>query len=256
MENDQDQNAVTSAVNVESAQGGGTWDAIIKMFTAPTRAAQILKEKPKILIPLIITFVLSAVVVIATMKYSMNMQVDMIAKARNLPPEIVDQIRAGSAQLSLVKNLIGAVVGSCFVLLFTLISAGLAMFLGSVLMGGKAGFKAVLSVTAVAGLISALGSIITLPLMFLKGTLLVSIGFAGLLPGKDFTSLLYSFLYQYNFFMIWSVIAAGIGYAVIYEFPRNKGLNVAIISSLIMAVLAIAFRLVGLIMAGVEITLL
>ena len=84
MENDQDQNAVTSAVNVESAQGGGTWDAIIKMFTAPTRAAQILKEKPKILIPLIITFVLSAVVVIATMKYSMNMQVDMIAKARNL----------------------------------------------------------------------------------------------------------------------------------------------------------------------------
>jgi hypothetical protein len=196
----------------------------------------------------------SVIATIAMTKPSMLMQLDLIAKAKNIPPQVLDQIRANMDKVGAQQMITSGLIGGAAVIIFLLISSGVAMFVGSVLMGGKTGFKSILAVTMVSSLIMGLGGLVRLPLVFAKNSILVSIGFAALMPGKDFTSILFTLLYQYDFFMIWSIIAAGIGYAIIYEFPRSKGMWISIISSLILTILVMALRLVGLILAGIELS--
>ena len=235
----------------DSVKVTGIWQVLLHVFTKPSRAFESLKSKPRILIPLVTLIILTVIIVVATMRYSTTLQIDMLSKAKNLPPELFERMKQNSAAISPVS---GAAIGAVTSVIFSLIMAGCAMFMGSVLFGGKSKFKAVWSVALASGLIQAFGGLLRLPLVFLKKSMLVSYGLAAFLPGKDFTSILYNLLYTCDIFMIWSVIVMGIGYAIIYDFPRSRGLTISIVATSVLIIFALVFRTIGLMLAGVEIT--
>jgi len=105
-----------------------------------------------------------------------------------------------------------------------------------------------------AGFISIVGSLVKLPLMAAKNSMYVSFGLAALLPNKDFTSIVYWFLYFFDGFIIWSMIIAGIGYGVVFNISRGKGIAIAVIVTFIVAAISMALMAVGMSLAGVKIT--
>jgi hypothetical protein len=240
--------------STETVPSAGIWSIMLKVFTAPSEAYQALKQKPRVLWPMIIMIVMTAIAAMAMTKPSILMQIDLMARARNIPPQLLEQIRMQMEQGGTSQMITGGLIGGAAVIIFILIAAGVAMFVGSVMMGGKAGFKSVLAVALTSSLIVGLGGLIRLPLVFLKNSILVSIGLAALMPGKDFTSILYSILYQYDFFMIWSIIVAGIGYGIIYDMPRKKGIYIAIMASIIYVILGLASSIFGMVAAGIDMT--
>jgi len=237
----------------DSTPAKSIWGIMIGVFTAPTEAFAEFKKKPQIIIPLIAVLVLAGGAAALMAEYAGMMQYEMLQHSTVIPPQALEEMR----QESLDPNrLTGGLFGGLAIVFFGLLSALVAWFLGSVIFGKKADFKAVWGVELVAGLIPMVGGVLRLPMVYAKGSMLVSYGLAALLPGKDFTSILFSFLYYADIFAIWGIIVAGIGYAAIFGLSRGKGIAIAVIAFVLFAMVSIALTAVGLSFAGVDITFL
>ncbi len=229
------------------------WSIIIGIFTSPTEAFAAYKQKPTIIVPLIIVFIMIAIAGAVTAKYGAMLQYEMLKTSELMPPQALEQIRQSVENPNYIN---AALVGPIVMIIVGLIVALIAMFLGNVIFAGKAKFKPIWGVAILGGIISGLGGLVRIPLVYAKGTILVSIGFAALMPGKDFTSLLYAFLYFADLFAIWAVIVSGIGYSLIFDLSRGKGIAIAAIAFLILTIVGIGLQAIGLSLAGVDINLI
>ena len=232
------------------AQQKSIWSIIMGVFMAPAEAFQAYKQRPTIIVPLILVAVGFAIAGVALAKYNAILQYEMLKTSEMMPPAALDQMRQSIDNPSYIS---GALGGPIFLIIIGLLEALIAMFLGNVIFAGKAKFKPIWGVAILTALITALGGLIRIPLVYAKGTMLVSIGFAALMPGKDFTSMLYAFLYFADVFAIWAVIVGGIGFSIIFDISRGKGMAISVISFLILTFLAIGLQAMGLSLAGVEV---
>jgi len=117
-------------------------------------------------------------------------------------------------------------------------------------------FTPIWGVVLLADLIAMVGGVLRSLLIVAKDSIYVSLGPAALLPGKDFTSILYAILYYTDIFAIWSVIVAGFGYAAIFGISRGKGMTISVVLWAIGILVAVGGQLVGLSYAGVEVSFL
>ena len=122
------------------------------------------------------------------------------------------------------------IIGPLMLMLSPLIAAGLALFIGNVVMAGRASYKQLLSVMLFGEIIYGLGAIIMTPLMLAKGSMNVSISLAALLQKAQVQDPLYVALSKFGAFYIWEFIVIGIGLSIIYGFSRNKGYTLAVLS--------------------------
>ena len=227
------------------------WSIIIGIFTSPTQAMEDFKKKPSLLVVIILTYVLASIIGITTAKYSSMLQYDMLKTSTVIPAEILQEMKTEGEN---ANPWVGGLSGGIVVLIFSLIAAGIAMFIGKFIFAGDANYKTIWAVVLLAGLISMLGGILRIPMVFAKGSMLVSYGFAAAMPGKGFTSVLYSILYYCDFFFIWTVIVEGIGLSKVFGISKGKGITTAAISSGFLIAVMITLSLVGMMFAGVEIT--
>jgi hypothetical protein len=109
-------------------------------------------------------------------------------------------------------------------------------------------------VVLLANLIALVGGVLRSLLVVAKDSIFVSIGPAALMPGKDFTSILYAILYYTDFFAIWSVIVAGFGYAVIFGISRGKGMTISVVLWALGILFAVGAQLIGFSFAGVDVS--
>ncbi len=108
------------------------------------------------------------------------------------------------------------------------------------IMGGTASFKHVMAVVAHSQSVSALGALISAPIMYARGVMSTSIANLGaLLPMLDETSFLAKLLGGIDLFVIWWVVVLAIGLATLY---RKKTSSIAtglfIVYGLILIVIA------------------
>ena len=225
---------------------------VIGVFTSPSATFAEFSRRPQILIPLILTVVIMAVTGAISVKYSSMAQYEMMKTSTVLPPAALEEMRQDALNANPVT---GAIAPAAFVVVIGLLAALVAWFLGSFVFGGQAKFGAVWAVCLMGGLISVVGGLIRLPMVFAKGSIFVSLGLAAILPTKSFTSVLYSICYYLDVFAVWGIIVTGIGYAAIFGLTKGKGVAVAAITSLIFIGLLIGLTAFGLSMAGVDITL-
>lgn len=227
------------------------WNIMVGVFAGPAEAFSAYNKRPRIWAILLVSICLALIFNFFVAEYQSKMQYDIMSKSKSLPPQVLDQMKEDTENPNQVT---GGIAGSVMIVVIGLLSALLAWGIGSFAMGGDSTFKKVWGVSLLGGLVYLVGNLVKLPLMITKGNMYVSFGLAVLMPDKDFTSILYWLLYYLDAFMIWSMIVTGIGYAAVFNISRGKGIAVAVISSLIMTFVMMGLALLGMSLAGVEVT--
>lgn len=230
------------------------WSIIVDVFVSPTRAFADFSRKPRVLIPLILLILLTVVTGYFTNEYSSKMVMEMMKNATKLPPEAMDAMQKSMATQSIARTVMNMVGGALMVTIMGLVAALVSWFLGSFVFGGQSKFLGVWGVTLLGSLIPLSGGLLRVPLMIAKDSIYVSFGLAALFPDKDFTSFMYSFLYQLDIFAIWSIIVTGIGYAAIFRLSRGRGMAVSVIVALLFTLISISMQLLGWSAMGIKIT--
>ncbi len=242
---------ITPAADLTAAPGS-IWAIIAGVFTSPTKAFTQFVQKPRLLIPLLAVIVISSLVGIGSGEYGARVQYDMMKTSTVMPPQVLEQMRQDAENPNLIQL---ALMTPAMMVFGSVLAALVAWFLGAVIFGGQAKFKAIWAVGLLADLIVHIGGLLRLPLVHAKGTMYVSYGLAALFPDKDFTSIGYSLLYYLDVFAVWAIIVAGIGYGAVFGITRGRGLAVSIIATLLLIILIVTLSVVGMSFAGVEVTL-
>lgn len=238
-------------VGTSAASSGGAsiWSIIIGVFSSPTEAFDNYKKSPSIIIPLVVVIILGAVIGGLMTGPNASMQYDLMKSSTVLPPQALEQMQADAENPNMVMGIIFAPV---MILIFGVLGALVAWFIGSFIFGGTAKFKAVWGVGLLGSLIMHLGGLVRAPLAIAQDSGYVTLGLAAFFPDKDFTSVFYSLLFYLDGFMIWSLIITGFGYAAIFGITRGKGIAVSVITGLLFILGSIGMMALGMSFAGVE----
>jgi hypothetical protein len=217
----------------------GLW----QVFVSPSEFFGKLKDEPKIIVPLVALFVLSALLVAATWRYTAQLQIDQVSRMaqRGIPVGEIPTIDSLHWR---------SYLGSFVLLLPPFICAALALFAGNVLMGGRAGYKHLLSIMLYGDILWAVGNLLKVPLIWAKNSLAVGFSLATLVADRGAASPLFIALDRVGVFYVWEVVVVAIGIAAVYGFSKSKAYTVAIISLVIPTLLIIGLTWVGTAVAG------
>lgn len=213
---------------------------IIGIFTGPVRVFEYLKLRPDYLTPIILAIILAIFSAVLVYDIAINDQIIKFEENDKLPQEqkerILDRLEASKqGPQKIVSITVFPILG--IIIIYALISA-IFLFIGNVLLGGKARFKQIFSAYGYSFLIaSILGTIIKLPMMLSQQTTQINLSPAVFLSSSAEGSALFRFLSSLDIFEIWSLIVFGIGFAVIYRFSQLKGVVSVIIAWLVYVVI-------------------
>jgi len=235
----------------EQTDQSSIWKIMVGVFTSPTEAFTAFNRSPRLIAVILVIFALGLITNYFTTEYSAQMQYDMVSQSTIIPPQQLEQMKEEAANPNRVTGALFAAIGQFIgMILISLVAWGL----GSFVMGGDSTFKKVWGATLLGGLIPMVGGIVKLPLMMARESMYVSFGLAALFPEKDFTSIFYSILFYFDAFMIWGLIVTGIGYGIIFNISKGKGITVALILDIIFVGIMIGLVTLGMSFAGVEVT--
>lgn len=134
-----------------------------------------------------------------------------IGGAPQIPPDemLLQQARIGKA--------IGAIVGPIMQAIVVFLSAGICSMAFTVLGGGQARFGQYLAIVSHAMFIPLLGALLAVPLQLKTGQLDLAYSLALAAPtlGIEPGGILHHTLKQFDIFMMWGVVVAGIGVAAV-----------------------------------------
>ena len=215
---------------------------IFEVFYKPVEFFKELKESPKILVPYLVLFSIVAI--------SMFLLSDLIVQMQLESPQLQKQLEAAGQtsippqQVEIMKmfTLIG---GTLAMALYPLLVAALALFFGNFVLGGKGSFRHLLSVSLYGAILFSLAGMVVVPLMLSKGTLMVTFSLGVLAADAGFDSVLFTALSKISIFHIWEIIVAGIGFSIIYEFNRNKGITLAVLSIGLLSAIHVLMTAIG-----------
>lgn len=208
---------------------------IIQVLINPTTFFKALKDNPKILIPY-----LAIAVFVFIFMFTMS---DLILQAQIDSPQFQKQMQGQQMtpqMMTMIKYNI-VIGGTLAMLLAPLLAAALALFWGNFVFAGQARFKQILSVILYGEIIFAIGLLVHIPLMLAKGSVLVSLSLAVLAANMGPESFLYVALSKVSLFLIWELIAIGIGLSILYDVPRNKGYVYSLLSVGMLSILHVVF---------------
>ncbi|MCP4566412.1 MAG: hypothetical protein GY841_02395 [FCB group bacterium] len=238
-----------TGTNAPAPGGASIWSIMIGVFTSPTQAFDNYKKSPSIIIPLVVVLVLGAVVAGLMTGPNASMQYDLMKNSTVLPAQALEQMKADAEN---PKMIMGVIFAPVMIVVFSVLGALVAWFLGSFVFGGTAKFKAIWGAGLLGSLIMQLGALVRAPLAIAQDSGYVTLGLAAFFPDKDFTSIFYSLLFYLDGFMIWSLIITGFGYAAVLGISRGKGIAVSVITGLLFILGAIGMMAFGMSFAGVE----
>ena len=141
-------------------------------------------------------------------------------------PEVYQQMEARSRNT--VTKALGVLAPIIMFPILTLILTALLWAFFNAILGGTATFKQVLAVTAHSYVITALGVIVSMPILLYqyKMTMGGPFNLGALAPTLDESSTLARFLSGVSIFSLWGWIVAAIGLGVLY---RRKSRSIAIV---------------------------
>ena len=224
------------------SESGFSFKGLVRVFSSPTEFFTQLKDDPKVLVPLLAILVLALIAVFSLMDQIADLQME--SQADSLRERGMSEAQIQEITNSPIMRYM-PLVGAPFVMLTPFITAALAMLIGGFVMGGKAKYWKVLSVMAYCEVIYFAGGLVNLPFQILKGTLTPAFSLAVLAPDLTFTDPLFLLLAKISPFYIWHIIAAGIGLSILFEFSRNKGYLLAVLSIGLLSALHIGSAVVG-----------
>jgi len=205
------------------------------IFVKPTQVFEYLRFKPDYWIPLILTIIISVVVSMQVYDIAIQDRISIIEENERIPDEQKDRIvdSMEESRHGMKRIIYTFVVPPLSILIiFSLVSV-IFLFIGNILLGGKARFAQIFSAYCYSYLIVAVaGTIVKLPLWLAKQTLKVDTSLALVLP-ETASKTLHNFLSSFDVFTLWFLVVFGIGFAIIYRFSQLKGIISVFIAWLI-----------------------
>jgi hypothetical protein len=125
------------------------------------------------------------------------------------------------------RQVLSGVGGAVFSGIMILIIAAVLKGVASVA-GGQVGFRRLFSFVSYSSVISALGSLIKVPLVQAKGSIDVRTSLAALAPSLDLRSPLAVVLGSFDIFIIWQVVALCFGFSVLSGFDIKKSSGIVV----------------------------
>ena len=226
--------------SIEMTAGAvSSFRGLVEIFYQPAAWFEKLRYNPKILVPYIVLAVLTVGMFLALG--------DLLVEMQMQSPQFQEQLERGSISPDIVSIMwISAVtLGSITMLLAPLVAALLALFWGNVVLAGKASFKSLLSVMLYGEIIWAVGNLLIVPLALAKKSLAVGFNLGVLVAERGLQDVLYTALSKVDLFIIWEIVAIGIGLSIVYRLPRNKGYLLSVLSVGLLSVLAVAGAAIG-----------
>jgi len=223
----------------DESNGGLSFRGLIEVFYKPTAFFNRLKDNPKVLVVYIALTIL-------TFAFWWIVK-DIFVQTLMELPEFRERL-GGQELTPQIRNIMGigqAVQNTLFFVLGPLVAALLAWFWGNVVMAAEARFKQLLSVMLYGELIYAIGNLLTLPMILTKKSIFVSMSLGALAPEKSFTNPLYLILSKLDIFLIWEIIIIGIGLAIVFNFSRNKGYLLSVISMGLLSIFGVVWAIVS-----------
>jgi hypothetical protein len=194
-------------------------------------------DKSKWWIPVLIVVVISVGVAVYTVPtIVMPQQVEIIRDSvveRGGTPEQADEAVRMARAFGIPWAIFGAAAGT-FIILFVV--AGVLHLLAK-MVGGKGRFRNARMVASYSLLVTALGSLVKLPLMVAKKTLAVETGPTLFFPALEPSDRLYRFLSSFDIFTIWWVALLIVGLAIAYRIKASRAAIAVVILWVIIAIL-------------------
>jgi len=240
-------------MNSDSKEGKdmNVFEKIIGIFSSPRDTFVAIDNKPNWLIPFVIIVLVVIISQFLVLDIGMNDQIEAM-KARGLSS---DQIQTAQEHMQGPMKYIGFIFAPIIILIVWLILAGIFLFTGNTIMGGKAQFKNILAVISWSGLIGIVQAALRTYLVISNGTSFgVTTSLAILLPTPqvgESKTLLYRLLSRFDIFTIWTLVLWIIGLAVVYKFSTKKSATMVLTLWAIYIVLVVALgSLLGGILGG------
>jgi hypothetical protein len=194
-------------------------ERLMGVFISPGETFADVARKPDFWAPLI-TLILGSVAVVETMLWKIGMeriirmQLAQSSRTANMSPEDLDKIVATQVKVGAIFAHVVGVVGPPIGLL---VIAGIGILIVNVIFGARSRFKTVFSLVCYADLVTLLGAIMSIALMFFgdpdrfnsQNPVPGNIGF--FLNPHDVSKPLYALASSADIFSIWLLILLGIG---------------------------------------------
>lgn len=194
------------------------------VFASPQQTFADIARRPDWITPLI--FVVLATVILTQLSvpailsdYATSDQLEKMIQRRNLTEEQTD--RAMEMARTQMKNF-SAVSAGVGVILISLVTAAVLLFMGNIVLGGAAGFKQVFAVYCWGGLVAILGYLLRIPLVLQQVTTKVYFGPAVLFPADAENTPLFKVAIALDVFILWRMALVAVGFAAIYRFSLGK----------------------------------
>lgn len=224
----------------EPVEGQNVIQRVINVFINPSALFAYLRRKPDFFTPLILTVLISLGASYFVYDIALNEQVVRFEQNDRIPDEqkdiIIDRIEESRYGVKRIIYSIGLPILSVIVI-YLLISA-IFLFIGNILLGGKAKYKQIMASFGYAYLIPViLGTLVKLPLMLQRQTIKIDMSPAIFISKSSVGNGLFNFISSFDIFTLWFLIVFGIGFAIIYRFSQLKGIVSVFIAWLIYVVL-------------------
>jgi hypothetical protein len=218
---------------------GLSFRGLAEVFYKPSAFFEALKVNPKVIVPYFVYAIVLSIFFWFTTDIIYDMQVNSPQfQAQMQGQPVTPQIE----QIMRYQILIG---GPVMMLLVPLVAALLGLFWGNFVFAGKARFKQLLSVMLYGEIIYGIGMLVVLPMALAKKSMLVSLSLGVLAASQGAESILYLALSKIDLFLIWELIAIGIGLSIIYGVPRNKGYTLSVLSMGMISILHVVLSAIG-----------
>jgi hypothetical protein len=224
----------------ETAPVLGFWGKLGNIFASPRKTFESIDRKPTWVVPLIILILLTIISTQITFPIIMDTQLENLRSNPNIPPERLEVIENQFAENVNTQRLITLASQIIVTPLLFLALAGIFYLVGTVILGGDTTYKKVLSVLSWSMCIFILSKIVTFPLIIAKGSMSVSLSLALLLPADSIGTRLYTFLSNFDFFVIWFLAVFATGFGIIYRFTNAKAYTAVGILWAILIVVSVA----------------
>ncbi len=195
------------------------------IFSSPSAVARNLGEAPAWYLPLVVIILVTVIFTFSTQTYQLEYQRQMLEKIKQHTGRDFDiEARLKPSAGKLAMSGMGAAVGVGF---FLLVGAAILNGIAAV-MGGRGGFRRMFTFYGYASLVTSLGSLIKIPLVFAKKSIDVRTSLAAFAPGVPFDSPVGILLGSTDIFSIWALVATIIGFNVLTELGMKKSIAVGI----------------------------
>lgn len=218
-------------------QSKSVFERIIGIFVSPEPTMQDIAARPSWLLPLLLVTVISAAGTYFLKDVIVQQEIEKMQQ-KNMPEEQIQQAMPFMDKMGIIAPITVLV----FTPVFYLIIAGVAMFIGNVILGGETKFSTLFAVTCWSGIITVLSSLINIPVMANRQSMESATSLGSFFAAGENKTFFHHLFSQVDLFMLWWVAVLGFGVAAAYKFSTKKAMTMVFVVWAIFALGGAAFK--------------